>query len=160
MGSEWDWKEFNNMMKTNNIFPFNTKEYASLIGEVKVIPIKVKTSYNYKLYSSENGIIKIQSIVDCVHTDCFEVVKIDESLIAIMDYKHKYISSDIDLKGLCIANRQNPGSWEKFEVQYFSDKTVTLKNSNGFYLTNDSLNQIIGNTLSFDSALHFSVISK
>lgn len=160
MGSEWDWKEYNDMMSLNNVFPYNTKMYSAIFNPVKANPIKIRTSDGGYLNSADGGkiIVNYKNHENTSNSDCFSLISIEESVCALIDFNGNYVCSDLHLNGMLIASRSQIGFWEKFILQPMNDEKVTIKNSEGLYLVSDTLNQIIGQCSSIDSALKFEFI--
>jgi hypothetical protein len=144
MGTEWDWKEYNKMMRMSNIFPFFTTTYRSILD-------KEEMEY-MKLVNEKGDIVKIgdfnklqivESKIKNYHMDEFGVVQLDDDKVAFKASNDKYVASDLINAGTCIADRDEIGNWEKFEVQKMkNNEYFVLVNAFGNYLKLDSLNYL------------------
>lgn len=159
LGSDWDWVEYHQMMKVADVFPFNTSAYQAVFLDRLKEEVRILTSDNTFLCSKENGgIVKNKNHAYPEETEKFYLLKVEEDKIVLANYKGKYICSDINYGGLCIADRDYASFWEKIGINYLSDGMIAFNNSQGYFYgfdRLDTLNQLIANKSSIDSATHF-----
>lgn len=148
MGSEWDWREFNAMLKAGDVFPFNTKAYSSVFD--KLIPVKLLTQNGDQLFIDDNGNLLLGTTT-IQKTAEFNLIKTGNEEFALMASNGNYITSEKN--GLCLANRKEIGSWERFRQYKLNNGYFAFVNSFGNFLGMDSNNQVIGNLSSHDNAI-------
>ncbi len=161
MGGEWDWMEYHQMMKKNKVFPFNTQEYQSYFCKESRIPFKIKSADHHFITTGEQGTLqKSDHPISFSEAETFQLIELERSQISIVNSNGKYLCSDLGLNGLCVANRDQIGQWEKFVIHNYPDGSLALANSTGHFVVIDTLNnnQLIAKTTSLDSAAHFRFI--
>lgn len=157
MGTEWDWKEYNKMMRMSNIFPFFTTTYRSILDKEEMEYTKLVNEKGEVLKVGDfNKLQLVDSKIKNYHMDEFGMVQLDDDKVAFKASNEKYVASDLLNLGTCIADRDEIGNWEKFEIKKMNNSDYfVLINAFGNYLKLDSLNYLYATDTSIKDAVKF-----
>lgn len=138
-GEVWQWNEYNKIMRKAHVFPFTTEAYRNVFDKEIRIAMKIKTSEGaYLSLTPNNNIIATHTENSNAKNNVFYLINIVNGNISLKSHTMRYITSDQNNNGVCIANRDEIGGWEVFSVYPLKDDLFVLKNSVGKYLKFDS----------------------
>ena len=154
-GDLWDWHEYHKVMRTANVFPFKNESFRNYFDYETIIPVRIRTQDgNYLQLTSEGKIVQMSTDLEVNRINLFYRIDMAEGKICLKSNALKYVTSDQDRNGFCIANRNEIGAWEKFIFHPRTNDFFSLENSEGKYLKFDdhSPHYLIGNVSDIDSA--------
>lgn len=155
-GASWEWEEYHKLIKRSDVFPFNTLFYSNYFMKEDLSEIKIKTYDGSFVTINKEGILTV-SKTDTEDSKLY-IVKTSTDLIGFKTTSNQYVSSDFNLKGLCIANRNEMNNWEKFKLIKESNGFVKIQNSQGVFIrvaNKNDLKYMIADTIVSDSSVYF-----
>lgn len=157
-GDVWDWREYHKVLRNASIFPFKNESFRTYFENEESIPVRIVTDEgNYLTLVKSGYLVEEVKSKSKSKMNLFYRIDFEKGIICLKSSTKKFIASDQSKNGICIANRDEIESWEKFVLHPMENDFFALENSEGKYLKFDvySPHYLIGNVSVIDSALLF-----